>query len=29
VFVNELNDLAQKELKPKNDDPTQIANNIA
>ena len=29
VFVNELNDLAQKELKPKNDDPTQIDNNLA
>jgi hypothetical protein len=28
VFVNELNDLAQKELKPKNDDPTQIDNNL-
>lgn len=29
VFVNELNDLAQKELKPKGDDPTQIDNNLA
>jgi hypothetical protein len=28
VFVNELNDLAQKELKPKDDDPTQIDNNL-
>ena len=29
VFLKELNDLAQKELKPKNDDPTQIDNNLA
>jgi hypothetical protein len=28
VFVNELNSLAQKELKPKDDDPTQIDNNL-
>ena len=29
VFLKELNDLAQNELKSKNDDPTQIDNNLA